>query len=461
MRAMMRRILAVLALTSGLGLGAGQGWAQSLNDALASAYRSNPTILAARAGQRANDEQVPAALSGWRPTVTVNGSVQQVWEDRNGTDIVGNPIKPQSYRPRQLSIQLNQPVFRGFRTTGEVNAAEARVRAGQQSLFATEQQTLFDAVQAYMNVYSGRLLVQLQQENVTVLQGQLRASNERFAVGEITRTDVAQSRASLAQAQANLANAQAQLAGNVARYLAVIGREPGKLFYPKVAKLPKSLQSALASAGEINPQILARAFVEDATVHDITVAKSPMLPQINIEAQAVIADHQSSSDQGIAQASIGANLTWQLYGGGAVAANVRRAKQLASQSRIQVVEIAREVRRAVSASWNEFNALGEIITAAKAQVAAASLALDGVQQEYQAGTRTTLDVLNAQAALVAARTTLVTAERNRVISAYGLLASVGQLTPEYIGLKVDVYDPNENYDATRNKLIGTKVEVLE
>lgn len=450
----MRRFLHVLAISTALIAPMGAAWAESLNDALAAAYSTNPTIFAARAGQRAIDERVPQALSGWRPTVTLNGQLENAWSDTRKTD-------PDLAQSGGISITLQQPLFRGFATVEGVKSAEASVRAGQQNLLATEQGTLFSAAQAYMNVYADRQLVALQRENVGVLQAQLGAANERFNVGEITRTDVAQARASLAQAQASLANAEATLAADVAKYLQIIGKEPGKLSYPKIAKLPKSLQSALATAGEINPNILAAAFVEEAAGHDIEVAKSPLLPQIGLEAEARASDDFTVNGDGNESLAVRAVMSWQLYGGGAVHSRIREAKQLASQRRIQVVEVARAVRQAVAASWNAYAALGQIITAAKAQVAAANLALDGVRQEYQAGTRTTLDVLNAQAAVVSARTTLVTAERNRVIAAYQLLASIGKLTAQDLGLKVAAYDATENYDKVRNKWIGTGVETVE
>ena len=350
-------------------------------------------------------------------------------------------------------------MFRGFATVEGVKSAESNVRAGQQNLLATEQNILFEAVVAYMDVYAGRQFVALARENVGVLQGQLRASNDRFAVGEITRTDVAQSQASLADAQSQLAESEAQLAAAVARYLEVIGKEPGKLRYPKIHPLPKSLNVALAAAGELNPNILAAAFVEDASIHDIGVAKSPLYPQVQLLAELGISDDLRNNDGTTEYALVGAGFTWQLYAGGAVSSAIRQAKEIASQRRIQVVEVARAVRRAVTASWNAYAAFGLIIKSAKAQVAAEQLAFEGTRQEYEAGTRTTLDVLNAQAAVVAAKTTLVTAERDRVVAAYRLIAAVGRLNAADLNLNVAVYDPNTNYDQVRDKWIGWSVDV--
>lgn len=454
-RNLVRNIFFGLALSAAQLVPGSMAFADSLNGAMEAAYGTNPTLRAQRAGQRATDELVPQALSGWRPTVTVSGSLNRDYTEFSN----GMKITDTGYG--ELAIQLQQPLFNGFKTVEGTKAAEARVEAGRQNLLAVEQSVLFEVVQAYMNVYAGRRLVALQRQNVAVLQGQLRASNERFKVGEITRTDVAQARASLAQAQASLTNVQATLAGDVAKYLQIVGKQPGNLSYPKFSKQPKSLRTALATASETSPNILAAAFVEVATQHDVGVARSALLPKAFLTASAFKrqnAEKDSLSTQG---ASISATVNIPLYQAGAVYSSVRQAKQLASQQRITVIEVARAVRQAVAASWNAYVALGDIITAARSQVSASELALDGVQQEYQAGTRTTLDVLNAQAAVVSAKTTLVTAQKNRILAGYQLLAATGRLTARDLGLKVSIYDPAENYDAVRNKWFGSGVETVE
>jgi outer membrane protein len=191
------------------------------------------------------------------------------------------------------------------------------------------------------------------------------------------------------------------------------------------------------------------------------VERAALLPQASLEASAFKQQNFENNSLSRQGASVAARVSIPLYEGGEVYSRVRQAKQLASQKRIEVIEVARAIRQAVAAAWNAYVALGDIIRAAKSQVAASNLALDGVQQEYQAGTRTTLDVLNAQAAVVTARTTLVNAEKNRIIAGYQLLASIGHLTAQDLGLKVVVYDPAENYDAVRNKWIGTGVETIE
>lgn len=439
-----------------------QGAAQAgvFEDALGQAYVGNPTLRAAQAGQRAVDEQVPQALSGWRPTISVDGQI----EDIDGKTKIYNPPNRSKIEQTQgtLNITLSQPVFRGFATVKGTDVAEANVRAGQQNLLATEQNVLFSAVQAYMNVYSGRQLVSLQQENVKVLQSQLNGANERFKVGEITRTDVAQSQASLSQARASLSNARAILAADIASYAQIIGHEPGKLSYPKLRGLPASLEAAYATAEEMNPSILAAAFVEEASFHGIGLATAPLLPELSVQAQASISDDfQKETGRYSESIAVAGVLSIPLYQAGLVYSQVREAKQIASQNRIQVIEVARAVRQAVAASWNFYKASREIITAARDQVSAARLSLDGVQQEYAAGTRTTLDVLDAQAAVVTARTTLVNAQESQVLAAYQLLAAIGRLTARDLALNVPLYDVEDNYHAVRGKWIGTDADVID
>ena len=451
-----------VALVATAVVSSGGASADTLFDAMKKAYSTNPTLNGARAGQRATDELVPQALSGWRPDVSVSSSLTTTVRERN-TD-----FEQEHFDQGRIAITLSQPLFRGFRTVEGTKAAEARVDAGRQNLLQVEQEVLFDVVNAYMDVYSGRQLVALQKRNVGALRGQLDAAQERFNVGEITRTDVAQARARLAQAQSALANAQAELGASVAEYQRVVGHEPGKLSYPKVKGAPKSLKVALNSAGEINPRLLATAFVEAAANFDINVQRGRLLPEANITAQASIDDEfedrpsLTSSNKAEKRATLSANLFVPLYPeGGAAYSAVREAKQLASQRRIEVIEVARAVRQAVAASWTAFVAYSELIRNARTEVSAAELALSGVQQEYQAGTRTTLDVLDALQDLVRAQVTLVTAERNRVVTGYQLIGSVGQLTARDLGLGVQLYDVDENYNRVRNKLFGTDVETVD
>lgn len=464
----MRALLSGAAISLAAALQTVSVSADTLFGAMEKAYVTNPTLNSARAGQRATDELVPQALSGWRPTIGVFGEVNRSRTSQEGVPIFTpdgpdvDSLAVNNATGGDVSIQLSQPLFRGFGTVNQTKSAEARVDAGKQGLLAAEQQVLFDVVQAYMDVYAGRQYVVLRRQDVAALQAQVKAARDRFAVGEITRTDVAQAEARLAEAQSFLVNSQTDLARAVASYVQVVGNEPGKLNYPKVVNVPKSLKVALDTAGEINPQLLAQAFVEVAANSDIKVAFSNLLPSADVVALAAGSDPDLAVGKDRSSVlQVGAQLSIPLYESGFVYSQVRQAKQLASQSRIQVIEVARSVRQAVASSWNAYVGLAQIIKNTRTQVNAAQLALNGVQQEYQAGTRTTLDVLDAQRDLVQAQVLQVTAERNRVVSGYQLLASIGHLTAEEVGLKVPIYDPDANYRRVRDKWIGTDVKTVE
>jgi TolC family type I secretion outer membrane protein len=443
----------------------GAAVAESLNDSLASAYETNPTLRQERARQRATDETVPQALSGWRPQVQLQGELG--WEHLHTRNVPtadeGLVETIDGTNPASIAIGLSQPVFRGFKTVEGTKQAQATVQAGRQDLLAVEQQVLFDGVQAYMDVWRNRRVVALRQKNVQVLQEQLRAAQERFDVGEVTRTDVEQARARYSLSQSTLASARADLAASIAFYTRVIGHAPGTLNYPKIAKLPKQVDEAIAIASETNPQILAASFVEEAAQHSIKVARGDLLPELNLEAQGIYADDDLSDGKSITTEmyTVGAVLTVPLYEAGLVYSQVRQAKQIASQRRIQVIEVARAVREVVVTAWSSLEAARQVIVASRAQVSANVLALEGVRQEYLVGSRTTLDVLDAEAELVESQVLLADAERAQIIAAYQLVASIGRLTARSLALNVEYYDPIENYRDVRDKWIGTGVQRVE
>lgn len=434
--------------------------AETLSEALASAYSGNPTLRAERARQRATDEQTPQALSGWRPRVDAAADVGVTDTD---TDPNTSGTQTGTEYPADFSITLTQPIFRGFKTVKGVKRAEATVEAGRQNLLAVEQQTLFDGVTAYMNVIRDRRILALRQRNVTVLREQLRSSQERFNVGEVTRTDVAQSRARLALSESTVAEAKSNLAASIATYDKVMGHAPGSLKYPKLPKLPKSLDSANTIAEKINPNILAAAFTAEAARYNVGVVKGDLLPTVTLQAAGTrtIQDLDHVSDGNVNQLSLFGQLSVPLYEAGSVYSAVREAKQTESQRRIEIIGAARTVRESVVTAWNFLVASKETIVSSKAQVSANVLALDGVKQEYLVGSRTTLDVLNAEAELLNSQVILAQAERDQIVAAYQILGSIGQLTARQISLGVDYYDPIENYDNVRNKWFGTGVKTVD
>ncbi len=430
-------------------------FAETLPAALSIAYVNNPTLRADRARQRATDESVPQALSGWRPSVVARGDAGRSWQDTNVTPSFET-------NPAGASIVLSQPVFEGFKTLNSTKQAEAGVRAGRQNLLATEQTVLLAATTAFMNVIRDRQIVRLREKNVQFLTEQLRASQARFNVGEITRTDVAQSQARLALSRSSLSQARATLAGSIATYTRVIGRVPGRLrFPPPSRRLPKTLGYAIRQAERINPTILAAAFNEEAARHNIKVVKGDLLPVLTFEAEVSKRNDPSRTISDSEDATIRGSLTVPLYQAGRVHSQIRQAKQVASQRRLEILGARREVREAVVQSWHLLVAARQTITSARSQVSANRLALDGVKQEALVGSRTTLDVLDAEQELVDSQVSLVTAQRDHIVTGYQLLAAVGKMTAASLGLSVATYDPADYYREVRDKFIGTSVKTVE
>ena len=418
------------------------------------AYRRNPTLQAERARQRVTDEQVPQAKSGWRPTINGSATASETWSD--------NDITKRAHLGTQgANIQLSQPLFRGFRTVEGVKAAEANVRAGRENLLGVEQNVLLQAVTAYADVQRDRRFVAIRQKNLANLQKEASAAKARFDAGELTRTDVAQARAQVSAAQGALASARAQLGISSAAFLAVIGHEPGKLATATRGPVPRSLPGALDVASETNPLVLAAAYTHEAQVHNINVAKGALLPTLSLQAGASVAHDPQKGIERSDSATVQGVLSIPIYQAGSEYSTIRAAKQQASQSGIQIISATRSVRQQVAVAWANYTAAGQAITSAKAQVASAALALDGVQQEYQVGSRTTVDVLNAELALLAAQLTLAGAEHDQVVASYQLVSAIGHLTARRLKLGGPYYDPVENYDTVKNKWIGTDADTLQ
>jgi outer membrane protein len=426
--------------------------AENLTDALAAAYQTNPTLQAQRAQLRATDEGVPQALSGWRPTVQAQGTYGATHTDttlNTGTTSKGD------IEPYTGSVTLSQNVFAGGRTVNATDQAEYGVLAGREALMSVEQSTLFNAVQAYMNVIRDQSVVELNRNNVDVLQRQLEATTDRFRVGELTRTDTAQAEARLSLAKSNLTAAEAQLTASRAFYERIVGQMPGTLEKPPVvAGLPNSEEDARSVAEKNNPTLQAARYAEQANREAISVAKGALLPSVDIQAQYQYGRDPSLTVRDVEESSIVGVLTIPLYQAGVEYSQVREAKELHNQSRLQVAAAMREVDEAVRNAWNQLLSSRASIVSNQEGVNASEIALEGVRQESEVGARTTLDVLNAEQEYLNARVSLVSAERDLAVAEYGLLAAMGLLTARNLELPVDYYDPAVNYGEVRNKWIG-------
>lgn len=427
--------------------------AQSLSDVFSAAYNNNPTLLAARAALRATDEGVPQALSNWRPTVSVTGE-----RGRQHIDYTPQSASQQdgSMNPSTLQLTVSQPLYRGGRTEAATDSAEALILAGRQDLASTERRVLLDAVTAYMDVVQNQAVLDLTRNNEEVLRRQLEAVRERFRVGEITRTDVAQSESRLSRATADRISAEGVLVSSRAVLARVIGEMPRTLTPPPpLPPLPKSEEEALAISYDDNPDLLGARFREVAAKNDVRVASGALLPTVSLNGTLTKADETTRNNLQTDTQKLALTVTVPLYEGGAVYSQTRQRKQTHNQRRIQVEEQRRSVRQSVVQAWENLGTARSNITARVSQVEAARIALEGVQQEAEVGSRTTLDVLDQEQEYLDARVAEVRARRDEYVAGFTLLSAVGRLNARALSLPVDYYDPTENYERVRNKWFGT------
>jgi len=429
------------------------GPAETLQQALVDAYRSNPNLLAARAQLRALDESLPQASAGWKPTVQLTGSYGYTDSHTSfqpaapgfGTTIIKS-------HPLSETAQVTQPIFKGGRTFFGVKEAQHNVEAGRARLASTEQQTFINVVTAYFNVIRDRATVDLNKNNVNVLQRQLDAAHDRFEVGEITRTDVAQAEARLKQAESQLIASQAQLVASQDAYKTVVGRPPGNLeVAPALPPLPRSEEDAQTEAVRNNPTLLAAHETEKASNAAVKVAVGALLPSVSITGQYNHSEGQKTSFGPTATFGILSNsnsvtgqVTIPIYQAGTEYASIRQAKHTASQNRLLSDQALRDAEESVANAWEQLRAAGAAITSNKEQVNANQIAYEGVVQEAQVGSRTTLDVLNAEQELLNSQVALVQSQRDQYVAAYALLSSMGALTAQKLGLPVQIYDPKAN-----------------
>ena len=435
--------------------------ADTLEGALVLAYQNNPSLNSQRASVRATDEGVPQALSGYRPKVTVNGSVGSQYLDTTTRTSTLAPTYTQlsgNMTPSNVGITATQTLYNGFQTANKTRQAESQVQAARETLRVTEQTVLLNAVTAYMNLLRDGAILDLQRRNVEVLQEQLRQTRDRFNVGEVTRTDVAQSESRLASGRSQVLSAEATYKASVATYRQVIGVEPGKLApgSPVDRFSPSNLVGAIGVGTASHPAVTSAQYNVDAALLQVKIAEGALYPTLSLQGNV-----QQGYEIGLLQlkqfnASVLGQLTVPIYQGGAEYSLIRQAKETLGQQRLTLDTARDQVRQTVVQSWGQLDAAKANIEATQAQVQASEIALNGVREEARVGQRTTLDVLNAQQELVNARVALVSAQRDRVVASYTLLASVGRLSPQVLGLRVPVYDSNVHYQQVRDSWAGVR-----
>ncbi|MEX1146776.1 MAG: TolC family outer membrane protein [Sphingomonadales bacterium] len=452
-----RLIAALLGMVWLGGLPTGAG-AETLREALAAAYIGNPTIEAERAALRAQDETVSQARSGYRPSVVGTGSIARS-NNRQTSSFAGQPTETETtLTPKTAGVSLVQPVFRGFRTTNEVSQAATEVDAGRARLLAVEQDILLAAASAYLDVIRDEAILELTRNNVQVLNRQLEASRDRFRVGEITRTDVAQAEARLSGSISLRTQAEAALTASRAAYNRVVGRMPGTLSYPELPELPASQEAALEVALAENPGLEAARFIDRASDYAVRAAKGALLPEVSLRAEYRREWDSSEFISDVERKQIMAELRVPFYQAGVAASGVRQARQISSQRRLQVLDAERQVVEGLRNAWESLREARSRIESDEAQVRANEIALEGVRQEAAVGSRTTLDVLDAEQELLDSRVSLTTAQHNVAVASFDLLSAMGRLTARNLNLPVAIYDPARNYDRVRNKIFGWGIE---
>lgn len=455
--------------------------ADTLREAMAKAYSNNQDLNAARASLRATDENVTQARAGLRPTVAASGSAQA---SRFRNSLSDNRPNTRG-RSDQLGagIQINQVLFDGFQTPNNVRSAQAQVMAGQADLANTVQNTLVDAVTVYMNVRRDRQIAEFRRQDLDAVREQVRSANARFEVGEGTRTDVAQAQAQEALTTALLNSALAQVAASEADYLDIVGDLPTTLEAPTRPPenlMPSSIAQALEISQAEHPGIQALLFGVEAASFQVKSAEGALLPTISITGSVdntyslnetrggSSGTNASAGFEGLpgvsanvltqnqVSATVGAQLTIPIYQGGQASSQVRQAKEVLGQRRIQVDGARDQIRSLVATSFAQLQAAEANVTGYRAQLAATQLALGGVTEERSVGQRTTLDVLNAQNDVTSAQVLLAGSQRDVIVAAYTLMSAIGRMDAVQLGLNTEIYDPADHYMQVQNKWSGTR-----
>lgn len=456
----MRKVLSGVSLTV-MMLAGTSVQSETLEEALAYTYVANPQVLAQRAYLRSVYEKIIQSQSGYKPTIAGEASY--------GYNYNRNRIRPNFFEteddPYNLGVSAVQPLFSGFETVASVKAAKSQFEAERANLKAVEQNVLMSAATAYMNVIRDMAVLKLNQNNEAVLRRQLDYTKDRFRVGELTKTDVAQSEARLAGAVASRIDAEGALKISYATYRQVIGKMPDKIYEPTVpeSKLPQTLAEALEISEKRNPQLMAAQQVAKSALSSIDVAKSGHYPTLDLQGSFLHGKTKTNLNGGIFKGQSDTSdvqlvMNIPLYTAGSVASRVRESKHLAGQARINVDTTRREIAQATTQSWEDYQSSVASLKSLEEQVRASELALDGVKREEQAGTRTVLDVLNAEQELLDARVSVVTAKRDQVVAAYQLLASMGMMSPSGLGLDLSRYRRKK---ATAEQTVENKDKATE
>jgi outer membrane protein len=455
--------------------GARDAGADTLEWALAQAYQNNPQLNSQRAVTRQIDENVPQALSGYRPKVSITANAGEQYQQNVGKSLLSpspssTSVGPAAmystsegqFSPRAVGISATQTLYDGNQTASKTRQAESQVSAARETLRMIEQNVLLNAATAYMNLLRDSATLELQRRNVQVLQEQLRQTNDRYLSGEVTKTDIAQAESRLAGGRAAVLNAEATFRSSKAAYRQAVGVQPGQLApaSPVDRLSPRTLGEAIAAGRSDNPSVTAAMFGVDVAALQIKINEGVLYPTLTlntgVQDQWEMNFGTNSPTVQQLNASVLGQLTVPIYQGGAEYSSIRQSKEALGQKRFDLDTARDQAEASVVEAWAQLEGTKMAIEATQSQVTAAEFALNGVREEAHVGQRTTLDVLNAQQELVNDRAALVSAQRDRVVASYTLLSSVGGLTAQHLGLKVPAYDPVVHYQQVRDNWAGVR-----
>ena len=437
--------------------------ADTIEAALVRAYQNNPQLNAQRASVRSTDENVPQALSGYRPKVALTASAGYQYTDTNLTS-GGSPtaiVRTEVHganAPRAAGLTVTQTLYNGNQTANKTRAAESQVSGAREGLRVLDEAVLLSAATVYMDYLRDSAIVEVQKSNVRVLEQTLKQTRDRFNVGEVTRTDVAQAEAQLAAGKTQELTAEANLVTTRANFRRIIGNEPVALApgSPVDRFLPATLPSAIELSLIENPNVTAAMYGIDVNFLQVKVNEGALLPTVTLQASVQQSYEQQMTIFRTFGASAIAQISAPIYQGGAEYSLIRQSKENLAQQRLNLEQVRDQTRANTVTAWGQLVAGKAQVASAQAQVTASEIALNGVREEAKAGQRTTLDVLNAQQALVNARVALVTAQHDRVVASYAVLSAVGRLSPQVLNLSTTTYDASVHYQQVRDSWYGVR-----
>ena len=444
----------------------GTAAAETMESALARAYQGNPQLNAQRAIVRQNDEGVSQALSGYRPTLSATASVGEQYTNQTGIFPAVPPVLPNGLgysvkgvnAQQSLGVNAGQTLFNGQRTGNQVRKAESQVSAARETLRMMEESILLSAATVYMDVSRDSANLDVQQNNVRVLQRTLKDTRNRFDAGQVTMTDIAQAEAQLAAGEATLHAAESTLMTTRANYRRIIGVEAANLApaSPIDRLAPTTLNVAVAAGIAENPSVTAALYGVDVAQLQVRIAEGALWPTVALQGSVQQQIYSNILTPNLTLGTVALNVSVPIYQGGVEYSAIRLNKENEGQQRLNVEQVRDQARANVVQAWGQLAAAKAQVEAAIRQNDAAARALEGVRNEAQVGQRTTLDVLNAEQALVNARISLIVAQHDRVVASYSLVSAVGRLSAQELHLPVNIYDPTVHYQQVRDAWFGIR-----